>query len=80
VTQLIVAINKLEKLIWNQDRYDYIVAQLHPYLLSVGFKTNDLTYLPISGLKGENLIEKCNDHNLVSWWKGDCLIDLLDNL
>lgn len=54
--------------------------QLHPYLLSVGFKATDLTYIPISGLKGENLIEKCRDPNLTSWWEGDCLLNLLDNL
>ena len=80
VTQLIVAINKLEKSLWSKQRYDYIITQLSPYLSGIGFKKENVTYIPISGLQGYNLIEKCIDPNLTSWWDEKCLLDLLNEL
>ena len=47
---------------------------------SIGFKEPDVIYIPISGLEGDNLIEPCTNPKLTSWWKGECLIDLLDKL
>lgn len=72
--QMIVAINKLEKVLWNQERYDYIVDLLYPYLISVGFKKDDIQFVPISGLEGHNLITRHDDPNLTKWYKGECLI------
>ena len=42
VTQVIVAINKLEKVKWSKDRYDIVCAVLKPYLTRVGFKQSDI--------------------------------------
>jgi elongation factor 1 alpha-like protein len=42
VTQIIVAVNKLEKILWNKERYDYIEGLIRPYLVSVGFKQEDI--------------------------------------
>lgn len=80
MTQLIVAINKLEKSDWSAERYDEICALLKPYLLSVGFKAHDLFWVPISGFTGENLIEPPTDKRLTAWYKGPTLLQALDGL
>lgn len=42
VTQVIVAINKLERVDWDQSRYMHICSILKPYLLSCGFKDSNI--------------------------------------
>lgn len=79
ITQLIVAINKLDTVQWSQERYEEIKAQIHPFLLQIGFKQDKIIYLPLSGLSGENLTTKSSSPNL-SWFKGPCLIDIIDTL
>jgi elongation factor 1 alpha-like protein len=48
--------------------------------LEVGFLQEEIIFVPISGLAGENLIAPSEDPNLKKWWKGECLIDILDKL
>ncbi len=80
VTQLIVAVNKLERADWSKTRYDELVAIIKPYLISVSLKESDITFVPLSGLSGENLIEPSKDTNLISWWSRGSLVDILDKL
>ena len=82
MTQIIVAMNKLEMVNYSKARFDEIKAQVEPYLKTVGFKQPDIVFIPISGLTGENLIKKATDENLVGWYGDDspCLVDLLDVL
>ena len=82
VTQLIVAFNKLEKMDWSHERYQFIEHQIEAYLLGIGFKKSDLTFIPISGLTGENLIERSKNEELLSWYGKDspCLLEVLDTL
>mmetsp|Transcript_23304 Transcript_23304/g.19812 ORF Transcript_23304/g.19812 Transcript_23304/m.19812 type:complete len:101 (-) Transcript_23304:546-848(-) len=62
VNKLIVTVNKMDDptVNWSKDRYDQIVEKLTPFLKSCGFNVksqDDVQFLPISGLKGENLKE-----------------------
>ncbi|CAO3627181.1 unnamed protein product [Mucor hiemalis] len=78
VQQLIVAINKLDAADWSQERYKEIQAKLGAYLLQVGFRKNNLTFIPVSGLTGENLVKKSNAEHLTSWYKGASLLEQID--
>eukprot|EP01022_Parablepharisma_sp_SALTPOND_P026316 TRINITY_DN627_c0_g1_i1.p4 TRINITY_DN627_c0_g1~~TRINITY_DN627_c0_g1_i1.p4 ORF type:complete len:585 (-),score=90.41 TRINITY_DN627_c0_g1_i1:23729-25483(-) len=87
VTQLLVAINKLDKVLfvikitkqheWDQTVYDNIVATLEPFLLSVGYKKDNIRYVPVSGLLGENLTTKTTNPKLASWYTGPPLSELI---
>lgn len=82
VNQLIVAMNKLEMVDYAKERFDEIYNELCPYLKGVGFKEQDLIFVPVSGLLGQNMCEKATDSRLKSWWTPDkpSLIEILDNL
>jgi len=80
VTQLIVAVNKLERSEWSKKRYDELIAIIKPYLISISFKDSDITFVPLSGLSGENLIEPSKNTNLTSWWSQGSLVSILDKL
>ena len=80
VNKLIVAVNKLELLNWNQKRYDEIVTVLTDYLINeLGFNEKDITFLPTSGFTGDNLIKQIDSKN-ANWYTGPTLIDIIDSL
>jgi len=69
VTQVCVAVNKLDLCNWREERYDFIVKSVTPYLKSIGFKEQNIYFVPISGLSGINLDETKNkDEELYSWY------------
>lgn len=79
VQQLIVAINKLDMAGWAKDRFTEIQAKLSTYLHHVGFKKSNVTFIPVSGLTGENLVKKSVVPELTSWYKdGPSLVEQID--
>ena len=80
INQLIVAINKLELFDWKKERYDEIVNILQNYLVDeLGFDQKKIKFLPLSGLKGENLIKPISSEN-GKWYTGPTLVELIDLL
>jgi len=79
VSYLIVAINKLDMSDWSEDRYNEIIGHIKPFLKKSGFPTNVVSYLPLSGLTGENLTAKKN-RKLTAWYTGPTLIEAIDQL
>jgi elongation factor 1 alpha-like protein len=43
----------------------------------VGFRDNDVTYIPVSGLTGENLTK---NNNVMNWYQGPTLVSAIDKL
>lgn len=80
VKQIIVCVNKLEIWDWAQDRFEYIKAQVGSYLETLDFKERDITFIPISGLLGANLLKKSDDIKPLLWYEGKSLIDTIDSL
>lgn len=77
VSQLGVVINKLDTVNWSKDRFDEIVSKLKVFLRQAGFKESDVTYIPCSGLTGENLVKPPVDSELVSWYHGPTLVNVI---
>ncbi|XP_066274742.1 HBS1-like protein isoform X4 [Branchiostoma lanceolatum] len=79
VTQLAVAVNKLDTVGWSENRYQEIVKKLGHFLKQAGFKDSDVVYIPVSGLQGENLIKPASEPPLTTWYKGPCLLQQIDS-
>lgn len=79
VTQLAVAVNKMDQVNWQQDRFREVTSKLGHFLKQAGFKDSDVFYVPTSGLSGENLAKCSQIPDLTSWYKGPCLIDQIDS-
>ena len=76
VSQLTVAVNKLDTVDWSQARFDEIVGKLRQFLKMVGFKEADVSYIPCSGFTGDNL-EKASER--LGWYDGNTLLEAIDN-
>ncbi|XP_070556539.1 uncharacterized protein [Ptychodera flava] len=78
VTQLVVAVNKLDNVDWSQERYSEIVAKLGHFLKQAGFKDSEVAYIPCSGLTGENLVEHPKEARLKMWYNKHTLVEQID--
>lgn len=78
VSQLLVAVNKMDTVDWSQSRYDDIVKKLGLFLKQAGYKDIDLSYIPCSGLGGENLTKAVTEPKLATWYKGSTLVEQID--
>ncbi|KAM8787966.1 HBS1-like protein isoform 2-T3 [Rhynchonycteris naso] len=79
VTQLAVAINKMDQVNWQQERFQEITGKLGHFLKQAGFKESDVAFIPTSGLSGENLITRSQLSELTKWYKGLCLLEQIDS-
>lgn len=78
VNQLAVAVNKLDTICWSQERFDEITVKLRLFLKQAGFKDSDVTFVPCSGLTGENLVKPPSEPELLKWYSGPCILDVID--
>lgn len=83
IYKLVIVINKMDEptVKWSKDRYDEIVKALRPFLSQSGYDPDkDCTFLPVSGLQGEN-IDKPLEAKVCNWYKdGRYLLQILDDL
>ncbi|XP_065842838.1 HBS1-like protein [Oscarella lobularis] len=79
VKQLAVAVNKMDTIDWEEARFREIVKKLTLFLKQAGFKETNITFVPCSGLGGENLTSQSKIAKLVEWYSGPCLLDVIDN-
>uniref|UniRef100_A0A1I7UY56 Tr-type G domain-containing protein n=1 Tax=Caenorhabditis tropicalis TaxID=1561998 RepID=A0A1I7UY56_9PELO len=74
VTQLVVAVNKLDTVDWSFDRYEEIRNTLSVFLTrQAGFSKPK--FVPVSGFTGENLVKRID----LSWYDGPSLLELIDS-
>ncbi|XP_036942039.1 HBS1-like protein isoform X1 [Acanthopagrus latus] len=78
VTQLAVAVNKMDQVNWQQERFKDITSKLGQFLKQAGFKESDVFYIPTSGLSGENLVTRSSVSQLTSWYSGPSLLEQID--
>ena len=74
VKQIIFAINKMDLINYDEAVFEEIKTSLLG--LSKKIKIISPTVLPMSALKGENVVNKSN---VLSWFKGPTLFDYLEN-
>ena len=67
VKQLIVSINKMDTVQWSEDRYKEIVGAMQKFLKKIGYKTDRIAMIPISGWTGDNMLEVSAN---MPWFEG----------
>lgn len=75
IEHVIVAVNKMDLVNYDQSVYDRIVAAYQSFAQQLGLK--DVRPIPLSALAGDNVVVK-GDH--LSWHQGPTLIELLESL
>jgi elongation factor 1-alpha len=78
ITQLIVGINKMDAVKYDEKRYNEVKEELSQLLKMVGFKPSEVPFIPISSYEGVNIKPKTNEKT--PWYTGPSVIDALNAL
>ncbi|MEE8631858.1 MAG: translation elongation factor EF-1 subunit alpha [Candidatus Bathyarchaeia archaeon] len=78
VPSLIVCVNKMDddSVKYSEDRYNEVKEEVGDFLASIGYKKEDVPFIPTSALDAANLKEKTPD--FTPWYKGPALLEALD--
>ena len=75
VSQIAVAINKMDTVDYKEDAFNKVKAYVSVILKQAGYKPDTITFLAISGFKGDNVVKKSEN---MSWYKGPTIMEQLD--
>jgi bifunctional enzyme CysN/CysC len=75
IRNLVLAINKMDLVSYDQAKYDAIVKDYRAFANSIGI--GDFTAMPISGLAGDNI---SNASTNMPWYKGPTLMEHLETV
>jgi len=75
VSQIAVNINKMDAVEYKEDVYNKVKADVSVLLKQAGYKPDTITFLAISGFKGDNVAKKSTN---MSWYKGPTVLEQLD--
>jgi elongation factor 1-alpha len=77
VKQVVIDINKMDAVGYQQSKYDETKKAVTELLKTVGFKVDEIPFIPCSGYKGDNIAKRSEN---MPWYKGPTLVEALDML
>lgn len=80
MSQLVVVVNKLDTVDWDQPRFLEIGNKLGAFLRQAGYRDSDVSFIPCSGLSGENLSKAPQEDALLKWYHGPTLIEAIGKM
>ncbi|HSA72381.1 MAG TPA: translation elongation factor EF-1 subunit alpha [Nitrososphaeraceae archaeon] len=75
VNQIVVALNKMDDSGYSEARYNEVKEIVEKMLKLVGYNLSKISFIPVSGWKGDNLFKKSEN---MPWYKGPTLAETLD--
>ncbi|MEM2980376.1 MAG: GTP-binding protein [Thermoproteota archaeon] len=73
IKQLVVAVNKMDEVNYDEEKFKEMLESLQPILKSLGY--SGVPIVPVSALEGENVFKESGK---MPWYKGSSLISTLD--
>jgi bifunctional enzyme CysN/CysC len=75
IKNIVLAVNKMDLIDYDQEKYDAIIADYTAFATSIGI--DDFTPMPISGFKGDNITSVSEN---MPWYMGKPLIEHLETV
>ncbi|MDR4498542.1 MAG: sulfate adenylyltransferase subunit CysN [Candidatus Scalindua sp.] len=75
VSHMIVAVNKIDLVDYSQEIFQSIVSEYDEYSRKLDIR--DITYIPVSALKGDNVVTKSAN---TPWYEGPTVLHVLENV
>ncbi|MFA6839021.1 MAG: GTP-binding protein [Dysgonamonadaceae bacterium] len=73
---IVIAVNKMDLINHSQERYDEIVDEFKKLAEVVGI-TSEVSFIPISALNGDNIVDRSANMN---WYEGPTMMELLETV
>ncbi|MFO8067382.1 MAG: sulfate adenylyltransferase subunit CysN [Bacteroidales bacterium] len=75
IKHLVICINKMDLVNFDQEVFESIVSDFKVFATKL--RINDINYIPISALLGDNVVEKSSN---MDWYKGSTLMYFLETV
>lgn len=75
IPQVVVCVNKMDLVGYSQARFKEIQTAFGAFSQKIGFADQDIRFVPISSLYGENLTQRTE---FLSWYDGPTLLETLE--
>ena len=75
IPHIAVCINKMDLVDYQKEKYDKIKLEFKKF--SSRLEIKDVNFIPISALKGDNVVERSKN---MQWYEGSTLMHLLENI
>ena len=75
VTQVCILVNKMDAVKYEEGKFNSVKEEVSKLLQSVGYKLDNVQFIPISALEGDNVVEKSSN---MSWYKGTTVREQID--
>jgi len=75
--EVVVAVNKMDLIDFDQEKYNAIVADFKKIIEAAEYKDQNITFIPVSALHGDNVVEKSKN---LAWFKGNTMMEHLENI
>ncbi len=75
IKHVVLAVNKMDLVDYDQDRYEVIKEEYSVFAEKLGLK--NISYIPMSALNGDNII---NPSKMMNWYQGPTLMQHLDTV
>lgn len=77
IKKIIFAVNKMDLVEFDQKIFDQIKEAIEQLIKSHNTKDLTVYFIPLSALKGDNLLQKSDQ---MSWYSGGTLFDVIENI
>ncbi|MDO9276059.1 MAG: GTP-binding protein [Lutibacter sp.] len=77
IKDVIVAVNKMDLVNFSEERYREIKGDFEKLVKKSDYEDQQITYIPVSALKGDNVVEKSD---AMPWFSGQTLLEHLEKL
>jgi len=77
VDQLIIAVNKMDMMKYDEKRFNEVKTDVEALLKSVGYDPSKVPFVPVASLVGDNVFKKSEQ---MAWYKGETLMNTMDAL
>ena len=77
IKDVVIAINKMDLVDFSVEKYNIIKGEIEYLASKSEYKNQNLTFIPLSALQGDNVVEKSEN---MPWYKGETLLNHLERL
>ncbi|EAR13241.1 sulfate adenylyltransferase subunit 1 [Polaribacter irgensii 23-P] len=77
IKEVVIAINKMDLVDFSEEKYNSIKGEIEYLASKSEYKNQQLTFIPMSALQGDNVVQKSNK---MDWYGGETLLQHLEKL
>lgn len=75
IKQFVIGINKMDAVGWDKAKYEEVSNQMRTLLKNIGYKVDEIPFVPYSAYSGGNIKEKSKD---MPWYTGPTLLECFE--